>query len=532
LTALIVISSAAAKAKQPEYKITGKDLGKLSPAMQDELAGLQYLMNPYQIKQFLSLPDDSARVNWLESFWKWHDPTPDLSKNPMKREHYIRVRLARQFFKSNEWPGWDRRGEVFIRYGPPDYRGKIWGEVTHKKMYPPSEIWFYKKLDMLVSFQNFGLHGEYIYSLNPLGAAQDLSPEMVDFLIYDTSQSLSSKIPTDLLENYAAGELTEGSNPNVAPNLPESIDAIMDPDRKEMEVQDISSIFQMDKIKKAANNFEVALKNTPVSYPFNFTNKPLHFYFDISQFKAGSELNRVEVHFEVPVGGKGQAGSREYDATAEIWDARFNEVARANRPTSLELSPGLQEKVRLFPTQLVFSLKKGYYRMAVGVREEGTNVFSSYKTTLSVEDFTGALAISDIIFASKIGSAVEPSLFTHGPLEIIPHPLHAYKRAFSIPIYFEIYNLRLDEGGTSSYTVEYKIIPHSAHKEHFWDRYEKTIPVVSSRFSGSGMSRDETQHLLIRTENFDQGSYDLMVTVKDEHAQAVSYRKASFSIVK
>ena len=43
---------------------------------------------------------------------------------------------------------------------------------------------------MLISFENFALKGEYIYSIDPLGAAEKLSPEFAEFLLYDTQNDM------------------------------------------------------------------------------------------------------------------------------------------------------------------------------------------------------------------------------------------------------------------------------------------------------------------------------------------------------
>lgn len=526
VTALLTHAAPAAA-----YEIAQKQIDALSPALRVEFGGIQYLLNDYQIKQFLSLPDDSSRVAWLRIFWKSNDPTPTTDVNEMRIEHNIRVDIARNLFKIDKWPGWDKRGEVFIRYGPPSFRGKVWGEITHKKMYPPGEIWFYKRLNMLVSFQNFGLKGEYIYSIDPLGAAQNLSPEMVEFLLYDTEYAIGSEIPQDLLERYDRDVYLDDETASRVPQLPENIDALMDPDKGDFEVPVAMDLFQRDKLKETANNFEVVLKETPSAYPFNFSNKPLPFYFDVDQFKAGDDLNRVEVHLEVPVGGQQLAGTRTYRAAAVVWDSKYKEIDRQEKTITLKQETATGSATRLIPTQFIFSLERGYYRMSVSVNEERSGRYSAYTTNIQVEDFFGTVAVSSILFAQKISRADQPSIFTRGPLEIIPHPIHAYKRSFPIPIYFEIYNLRLDENETSSYTIEYKIVPHSPQKEHFWERYRNVVPSVSSRFEGSGLTPDEQQQLTIKTDTLHEGSYDFLITITDEHTELVAYRKASFSII-
>ncbi len=520
-------------AKMSKPPLAPGDVAVLSPVMRSELAGLQYLLNPLQIRQFLHLPSDSLRAEWIKVFWKASDPTPATPKNEMKREHTVRVRLAGQFFKIDRWPGWDKRGEIFIRYGPPSFRGKVWGEVTHRRIYPPREIWFYKDLDMLLSFENFNLRGEFILAIDPLGPAEKISPGMVEFLLYDTTQDLSSRFSLEAFEP-GRGEIIKDSIVDQSPKLPENIDALMDPDSKEMTPKETAIIFQKDKLREKAENFETTLDRTPSAYPFNFSkNKSMPFFFDINQFKTGSGLNRVEIHIELAYKSPAADGEvrPKVKLTAVVLNDKFNGIERQEKSILVGFDKTAEPPTKLIPLQFVFSLPKGYYRIDLAASEEATQRSSSYRTTLSVEEFTDVLSVSDIIFARSIKPTTRLTSFTRGPLEIIPHPLHAYKKGFVIPIYFEIYNLRLDWKGTSAYTIEYKIAPKTFKKYQFWDRYKNIKPVVSSSFTGSGSTKDEPHHLSIRTDNFAKGSFDLFITVKDENAQMAAFRKTSFSIL-
>ncbi|MEJ2722639.1 MAG: GWxTD domain-containing protein, partial [bacterium] len=517
---------------------------KLSSEMQYIFAGLQYLLNGYPTRQFLSLPNDEERAEWLDRFWTLNDPTPTTPENEMKVEHYIRVNLAKKSFPSKKWPGWDKRGEVFIRYGPPDYRGQVWGEVTVKKMYPPGELWYYHRHNMLVSFEEFGLNGEYIYAIEPLGVWENLSPDLIEFLLYDTSEELAKKIPQNYLEFYAApapmaipNRLNPYEEDAMRLSLPreqqEAIDAIMDPDLPQAIPKDVSDVFEKDKIREVANNFEIVLEETPTTYPFNFNRRELPFYFGVDQFRGGEENNRVEVNIEVPVvvEGGGTSFEETFHADAVIWDSQFEEVARQSREIVLRKSADVEEFTNLLPTQMVFTLGRGHYRLAVSVRGVKSGAESSFTTSFSCEPFGPDVAISDILFARKIAPTEKASIFSKGAIEVIPHPVRAYSRSYPLPLYFEIYNLMPDSRGVSSYTVEYKIIPHSKKKEHFWQRFDETAPVVASEFQSSGYGGSETQYINVGTENLSRGSYDLLVTITDDLTKSVTFRKGTFSIV-
>lgn len=549
----VAVLSPAPSAGKPEYKITRAAVEKLAPEMQREIAGLQYLLNPYQLRQFFSLPTDSLRAEWIEVYWKSRDPSPDTPKNEMMIEHTIRARLARQFFKNKNWPGWDKRGEVFIRYGPPNYRGKVPSEVTVRKVHPPGEIWFYRKHGMLVSFTDHSLMGNYIYSINPLGAAQDISPELVEFLLYDTESPLEELIPSNLLEFYREAEIDPDAKTDwdgidemlkgaqqdryLRPRMrgvTERWDEVVDPDYIDNLPDNPSLVFQQDKVEELANNFEAVLEETPSSYPFNFERNAFPFFYDVAQFRGGENVNRVEVNVEFPVdlsSGEGQPTERKYAAKAVIFDADYNELHRQDTEIVLPPAEGTEAAERLVPVQLLFSLPREYYRVAVTVEENGTGRLSSYRSTMSFRAFGDELAISDIIFARKIAAAERQSPFNRGALEVVPHPVRRYQRTDAVPVYFELYNLGLDDDGLSSYTVEYKIVPHSPQKSRFWERFRAPSPVVSSRFRSSSYGPTDPLYVQVRTDNLWTGSFDFLITIKDDITKSVAFRKATFYIV-
>jgi hypothetical protein len=98
-------------------------------------------------------------------------------------------------------------------------------------------------------------------------------------------------------------------------------------------------------------------------------------------------------------------------------------------------------------------------------------------------------------------------------------------------VYFEVYNLELDDDGLSQYTVEYRIVPTSAYKADFWDRFDRVRPIVSSRFESSSHGPTDRLYMAIDTDNLPEGGYDLLITVKDEITQALVYRKDTFVVV-
>lgn len=65
--------------------------------------------------------DGPDRVELVKRFWTAHDPDLTTAINERLLEHYRRVWYALGAYSRGKQP-WDRRGEVYIRFGEPDYR--------------------------------------------------------------------------------------------------------------------------------------------------------------------------------------------------------------------------------------------------------------------------------------------------------------------------------------------------------------------------------------------------------------------------
>ena len=78
------------------------------------------LMSPEERRAY-EQAEGSERVELVKRFWTAHDPDLTTTINERLLEHYRRVWYALGAYSRGKQP-WDRRGEVYIRFGEPDYR--------------------------------------------------------------------------------------------------------------------------------------------------------------------------------------------------------------------------------------------------------------------------------------------------------------------------------------------------------------------------------------------------------------------------
>jgi hypothetical protein len=171
--------------------------------------------------------------------------------------------------------------------------------------------------------------------------------------------------------------------------------------------------------------------------------------------------------------------------------------------------------------------------LAVTVEETNTGRINSYRTDVACEDFDSKLAISDILFAFIIKPVSQMTPFNRGALEVVPHPMHRYRKSSPIQVYFEVYNLKTDDQGLSRYNIEYRLIPSAPKKKGWWQSLfgENYITEISSSLEGSSYGPHDVIHLSVNTNNLWADDYKFIVQLVDQFSQQTQSREAAFTVV-
>ncbi|MDD3643135.1 MAG: hypothetical protein PHQ19_06710, partial [Candidatus Krumholzibacteria bacterium] len=376
-------------------------------------------------------------------------------------------------------------------------------------------------------FQDFNLRGEYIYAIEPMGAS---SRETLDKL-----QALSEFYK---MQPYEKVHIQPGSSEIAAlQNFnPDRIDYIASPDvRAQLEVGSFAALVEAEKLEEAKNRYFKYLKESPVIYSFELSPDLLTVYFDVTAFSAGYDAVRAEVNVEVPAGElvferrEGVLGA-EVELAVVVHDLEMNEAARASDVIRPSQSGGqVYQGPAFLPGHVVFALEPGYYRIGIQARDRGSGRTGVYRTTVWLPPLHDRLALSDILFASSIRPAGETAKFARGDLQVVPHPLHAYRKPFPLTFYFEIYGLDTDAGGMAFYAVDYRIVPVTKKRKGL--TLEDVPTAISSRFETTGFGSTQSQQLEIATENLWKGSFRLIVTAQDRRTRETVEKIANFSIL-
>ena len=475
----------------------------------DELGdyyGLQYLLSDSQKMEYLSLSTISERTEWLDRFWVVLDPTPSTELNEARMEHVQRVAAARQLFGRADPPGWDERGEIFIRFGPPSLRMDVTGGVIPAEQRIPKELWRYDALNMSVTFADYDSTGEFTYHCRQKRLLAPGSPIWL----------------------YAWG-------------IPfESLEMDYDADRRfrgEISTMRSCRLWEMEYIKGryADRNFLLYMDTYAAVYSSDVEWAPLECFYDVVSFRGGDAIDRTEVSFEVPeetrAGARqGAARGGQIELGVLVRDDGFSEVAFGEDSVEIAAPAGARKGPALVPGQIVLALEPGHYHVGIEARESDSNRRAAFETDVAIPAYTASPCISEIQFASNIRETETARRFQKGTLEVVPHPLHTYRIPTPIFFYFEIYGLDTDKEGKAFYRVEYRIIP--LEKKRWGPVLQETPANVGSAIATSAYGSTQPQRLSIATNELWEGPFRLEVTVTDRRTFKTAGQSAKFSLIK
>ena len=478
-----------------------------------------------------------GRAEMAQRFWAERDPDYTTQVNERLLEHYRRVWYARTYFSKRKQP-WDRRGEVYIRYGEPDHRSR-----SSEQSQPPTmaanavKERFYNLLysDMWAVFSMGG--GSEIRT------GQDVSTEEDPFALEENQGTMKGISWFDGVTGGLTGTLVGPVFPirSYDPDVPGGVympigssdfslvkweswvyadvdgGIVIDfTDEIGRGAFDYAPIPQLDKtpgLRSASTAgtdairvlsmlarrspkvvMQAAAAAMPERYSVPSDYRALDFYFDHAKFRGEDDACRVEVYYGVPmVEMTYYPVDRKTGIRALCRAALAEKRSRAVYRTESQLVH-LEEGDRTEGSGFVphigtLNVPPGEYTLDVRVENALNGEVGYYRKDVMVEAFPrGPLKLSDIELAWKVSEAgTESDRFTKNGLRVLPMSTRHYQKGQPVYIYYEIYNLARDSFGRTKYTVEYTV------------RSGKPPGIISRIFKGA-KAEDEDQQVGVTQE--------------------------------
>jgi GWxTD domain-containing protein len=556
------------------YELFSAYLEKIDPTERVCYEDITFVGKPDEVVAYKVITHPEERRDFLSRFWTAQNPTPAESVNRRLLEHYRRVYVARTRYSEKQTP-WDRRGEVYIRFGEPDYRSRS-DEVDFRGSIDP-------RVERIKNNLRMGLYGTSpprpstrIKRFDEPGEVAPLRQEHFDGLMDDAALNWGPVYPVRTLPTleedrdgmvWSRNVLERRASKNVAASGESTVPweswvyfnvgggvEITFTDERMVGRYDYAPIpldiplkdIRVNLVTNAPQTVvQKAASATPSFYQPE-TAGPLVFGTYPARFRGQEGRTRLEVYIGVPLSeiafaSKDTGRVASVERGVALFDRNWREVGRSHDLLSFADTLVVGRGPGAFiPSLRAFELTPGDYHLAVQVTDRTSSRMQAFRQTVRVDPFgEDSLRVSDIELAAQILPDAGPNPFVKNGLRVLPMPSRAYPRDQSVFLYCEAYNLKPDATGQTRYRVDYTIRSKEAHagRDLFLAlgkliRKEQGRGETTVSYEFVGMRTTAVLHVEIRAQEAGPGDHALRVAVTDLNSGAKAVREATFRVQK
>lgn len=269
------------------------------------------------------------------------------------------------------------------------------------------------------------------------------------------------------------------------------------------------------------------------SYEVKLVVDNLEFATWTTQFRGDNGKTKVEVAFGFPLNqlqpksGKDSSSNYTFETDLIVHDSLAHRNLRTHGMQEFEAKPNANYSRVNFVNDEKHDIQPGDYKLTFQVIELSNNKGGFKTEPIRVRNFSGtALMISDVKFSQKIDFLGMDEKTGLEQLYVMPYPFPYVKQNTPLYIYFEVYNLFLEPGSGSKYTISFKAAkqdkegnfitqPFRALGRIFSRGKPKIIETVNQR---SGSNRTSLEYLELDLSGLETGQTRMIVTAEDELA--------------
>lgn len=283
-----------------------------------------------------------------------------------------------------------------------------------------------------------------------------------------------------------------------------------------------SGLFQMDQKSylesRSAYHTHEEIYSLPPEKTFEMQSR-------LYQFKGANGGTRARAYFQTFIKGiepEFEALSMDVQADCGLFflDSRSNIVHESRKRIKLNKQNISEQTFVSFIELDRLPTRSESSRYSFEIMTLGDHRTAVSRDSVQIKDFTpDELMLSDVIIASQIAGQQE--------LKIIPNFTHTFSRKDNLYLYFEVYNLLLDNESRGKFKVSTRI-QSRAGKGIFGAISnmigEKKEGQIGSSFDVTSYSRDDNYYFGINLADVPTGGYDLYLQITDTIANKSAER--------
>lgn len=556
------------------HALIAEELRTLSDEARARVEDISLVAGQEELTAYRRLePEEQAQ--FVRSFWQKRDPTPATPGNERLVEHYRRVVYVLQNF-SKDGRKWDRRGDVYIRYGEPahvskrsDIRFETDAEVVRVKERLIAALSPEAKQEIIARISRLRTSTRDVEIETTLGEVVAVSDfESIDFEMNPNRVFFARQ--SDDVNTYVRGkELFGRDRPGMSerpmrgiplypvngsepweywiyPDVSGGIEVVFTAltPKGDFDFPDVS---QGRKIARFNQRFwedtrpEVVISRAVSAQPDRYVpvgKGVLDFHYASADFRGADDKSRLEVYYGVPVLDAIGDGGEEvvFERGIALFDSSWTPIYRKLEPMPVRVDEDGVEAGTLAIDELALQVLPGRYYLGLQINHPTSGRRGGYTQELVVEDYAVAgLKISDIELAGRV--QVDSLAADKGGVAVISLPSRTYKAGQPVVIYYEVYDLKIDDFGQTKYRVDYRITPREGKLSgvqvlralgRLLGIEEKAVVTISYERTGTGS--DEYNYLEIDPGESKPGRYEIAVVITDLNGAQTAEKTVIFFI--
>ncbi len=457
---------------------TLKDSDRVDELRQD----IKFLLTQPEEAEWAALTSVSSKVDFIKRFFKVRDPDPFDSVNTALTQFLDRLSYARMNFSKTKSPFIDDRGLIYIRYGEPNFifRGGGGGDIPNLSVLE-NESWIYDIGD--------GFHFDFIlnsawYELRPLNEANG---GYFSYYERERFHPFYAQMADRILRRH-----TSLLNIDADPIYRRDLDNMMRQSKEQnFTIDDSRIVLPLNSRSATFKSDSVGRIDCSVMVPYSFLKFDTmggHLHTDIKlQMKVLNAKDMSEVAY--------------YERNERI------------QTESGRLSSGS------YVDEALIRLDTGNYVAVIQVQNDSNSRVGTFFHQFQMRDFSqNQLEISDIQPATDIVAATSGRFVKPGALlRVVPYPAQNIVKKYPLGIYFEIYNLKLDNG-SASYDISYTLTRKD--KPNFFRRIfgSSKSSQVTSKTHKTASSATQYESIFLDISELGDGEAELQIEVSDLHS--------------
>ena len=535
LLPIVAIKALRVKRYEESTQLFERFLAQIDARERQLYDDIQVLLSEEEIATYRAL-EDGEKKKYVARFWRAKNPNLSSAYNERQLAHYERVWMARWAFGRENYP-WDRRGEVYIRYGEPDYRARSgWvsslpstrvqevKEKVYRELYrDPNESELIGPVFPIRSDRGFAAERERealdLPDQNTFGPVEgrreetsrsDPSQEAYAPVTMQHDRSIVSweswvytQVDGGMVIDFTR-ELGGVSGFDFAPIPP------------------IPPTMLRDNIRLAEHAPAIRYKNATVNQTDEFRKAPRlslgNFYFDLADFRGSAGKTRVDIIYGIPLANllavtDGQQPQVVLEHAVALADSAYRVVYRYAQKVQhfVDTSDVVTREVVDITRQ---DVPAGMYHLTLTITDAMTARQGVLALDVAIDDYSEKrLHISDLMLVKSLSDTLRNMRFRRGNWQVVPNPRRTVRAPSPLAFYCEVYNLSKDEFGQTRYRVTTAVKAAETEQRRAPGAVDQ--PEVALSYTQVGSSDWERLPLEVQLKHAQAGQNRLFVIIED-----------------